>query len=148
MKYEIVTLPEQKIAGVSVETGNAEADMGQKIGSLWQRLYGGLYEKLENKVDGYSVGLYDAYKPEGGYRVTVGAKVKAFADDNFTHAVIPAGRYARFKLKGHVHHAVAQAWGEIWQDKTLERSFTGDFEEYREGTPEDCDIYIYIALKD
>lgn len=147
MKYEIVTLPEQKIAGVSAETDNSDADISQKIGSLWQRLYSGLYEKLENKVDGYSVGLYDAYKPEGGYRVTVGAKVKDFVADGFTHVVIPAGRYARFKLKGHVQSAVAAAWGEIWQDETLERSFTGDFEEYREGTPEDCEIYIYIALK-
>jgi predicted transcriptional regulator YdeE len=42
--------------------------------------------------------------------------------------------------------AVSDSWGEIWQTD-LDRSFTGDFEEYRNADPENCDIDIYIALK-
>ena len=42
---------------------------------------------------------------------------------------------------------VGKAWAEIW-NTPLERTFTGDFEEYQE----DCDgktgtIFIYIAIK-
>jgi predicted transcriptional regulator YdeE len=39
-----------------------------------------------------------------------------------------------------------KAWGEIWK-MDLDRSFTGDFEEYLTGDVENCDIDIYIALK-
>jgi predicted transcriptional regulator YdeE len=42
--------------------------------------------------------------------------------------------------------AVAEAWEEIWK-MDLERSFTGDFEEYLNSDWENADIDIYIALK-
>ncbi|WP_312045689.1 hypothetical protein [Anaerotignum sp.] len=38
------------------------------------------------------------------------------------------------------------SWGEILQTD-LDRSFTGDLEEYRNADPENLDIDIYIALK-
>ncbi len=42
--------------------------------------------------------------------------------------------------------AVAKAWDEIWKID-LDRSFTGDFEEYLNSDFENADIDIYIALK-
>lgn len=42
--------------------------------------------------------------------------------------------------------AVSDWWGEIWQ-MDLDRSFTGNLEEYPNADPENCDIDIYIALK-
>lgn len=58
---------------------------------------------------------------------------------------IPAGRYAKFSVHGHMEKAVANAWKEIWQIN-LDRSYTGDFEEYLNDDFEHCDIDIYIAL--
>ena len=50
-------------------------------------------------------------------------------------------------MKGDVAKDVGKTWAEIW-NTPLERTFTGDFEEYQE----DCDgktgtIFIYIAIK-
>ncbi len=42
--------------------------------------------------------------------------------------------------------AVAKAWDKIWK-MDLDRSFTGDFEEYLNSDFENADIDIYIALK-
>ncbi len=42
--------------------------------------------------------------------------------------------------------AVAEAWQTIW-GMDLDRSFTGDFEEYLNSDWENADIDIYIALK-
>ena len=40
MDYEIVTLEEKIIAGVSDRTGNDCPDMRSKIGAIWQKFYG------------------------------------------------------------------------------------------------------------
>ena len=45
-----------------------------------------------------------------------------------------------------MERAVAEAWGEIWK-MDLNRSFTGDFEEYLNSDFDNADIDIYIALK-
>lgn len=65
---------------------------------------------------------------------------------DFGTKIIPAGKYAKFSVRGYMEKAVVEAWGEIWQ-MDLDRSFTGDFEEYRNDDIKDCDIDIYIAIK-
>ena len=55
--------------------------------------------------------------------------------------MIPAGKYAKFQIHGDYIEAVSKAWSEIW-NTPLDRTYTGDFEEYR--TMEDIDIYIAI----
>jgi len=80
---------------------------------------------------------------------------KAFAErfavsktenDELSVKIIPTGKYAKFSVHGHMEKAVAKAWGEIWK-MDLDRSFTGDFEEYLTSDWENADIDIYIALK-
>ncbi len=83
---------------------------------------------------------------ENGYIVTAGNEVAKSENDEFVTKVIPAGRYAKFSVHGDMEKAVAQAWGEIW-NMDLDRSFTGDFEEYLNSDFENADIDIYIALK-
>ena len=67
--------------------------------------------------------------------------------DGLTVKKIPAGRYAKFTVKGEVSKVVEETWTEIW-NTPLERTFTGDYEEYQE----DCatgngTIFIYLAIK-
>ena len=74
--------------------------------------------------------------------MTAGFEVsKACALDEQVIKVIPAGKYAKFQIHGDYVEAVSKAWGEIW-NTSLDRTYTGDFEEYR--TMEDIDIYIAI----
>lgn len=151
MKYEIVELKEKIVAGLSDVTSNDSPDMSSKIASLWQNLYSAP-EKIKNRSNSNAIGLYCDYgKPsEKDYTVLAGFEVEKVDSENekeFAVKKIPAGRYAKFSLRGDVVKAVAEAWGEIW-NTPLERTFTGDFEEYMD----DCDgkertINIYLAIK-
>lgn len=146
MNYEIVNLKEKVIVGVSVATSNEDPKMTEKIGKLWVDLYqGGVNAKIKNKANPYAIGLYSDYS-ENGYIVTAGNEVTRSENDEFVTKVIPAGRYAKFSVHGDMEKVVAQAWGEIW-NMDLDRSFTGDFEEYLNSDFENADIDIYIALK-
>ena len=146
MNYEIVTLEEKIVVGVSATTGNGDPEMGNIISDLWVKLYqGGVNAAIKNKVNAYAIGLYSDYAGDS-YCVTAGNEVSKAENPEFTVKIIPAGKYAKFSVHGHMEHAVAQAWGEIWQME-LPRSFTGDFEEYLSSDFENCDIDLYIALK-
>lgn len=142
MNYEIVELQEKKIVGLKARTSNESPEMQGIIASLWQRLYEpSNMEKVTNRSNEYAIGLYSDYEGDE-YDVTVGFEVKDVpADTEFEVKVIPAGRYAKFSVHGDMVQAVGATWGEIWATP-LDRTYTGDFEEYV--SMEDIDIYIAI----
>lgn len=146
MNYEIVTLAEKIVVGVSATTGNNDPDMSKIIGGLWEKLYyGGVNAAIQNKVNEYAVGLYSDYAGDR-YCVTAGNEVSKAENPELSVKIIPAGKYAKFSVHGHMERAVAKAWGEIWQME-LDRSYTADFEEYRSCDFEECDIDLYVALR-
>ena len=142
MNYEIVELKEKTIVGFAARTSNEDPQMGAIIGELWKQLYTPENtEKIQNRVNAYAIGLYSDYDKEG-YQVTAGFEVSdAESGNGFTVKTIPAGRYAKFSVHGDMIEAVANSWKEIWETP-LDRTFTGDFEEYL--SQEDIDIYIAI----
>lgn len=146
MEYKVVLLEEKVIVGLSAMTGNTDPDMGTIIGGLWNDFYqGGVNSIIKNKTNKYAIGLYSDYTSDQ-YCVTVGNEVSRAENPDLTMKIIPAGKYAKFSVRGHMEKAVAKSWGEIWQ-MDLDRSFTGDFEEYRNDDINDCNIDIYIAIK-
>ena len=146
MKYEIVNLEEKIVVGVSNITSNDDPKMGQVIGGLWEKLYqGGVNELIKNKVNKYAIGLYSDYE-NNKYCITVGNEVSSIENEGFTVKRIPAGKYAKFSIEGHMQKAVAEAWSEIWQ-MDLERSYKADFEEYLNSDYDNAKIDIYISLK-
>ena len=146
MKYEVVNLKEKKVVGISAITSNDAPDMGTVIAGLWENLYQrGITDTIKNKVNEYSIGLYSDYF-ENQYLVTVGNEVSVADNGELVLKIIPAGKYAKFSVHGNMVTAVAEAWGEIWA-MDLDRSFTGDFEEYLNSDWENGNIDIYIALK-
>ena len=142
MNYEIVELKEKTIVGFAARTSNEDPQMGAIIGDLWKQLYTPENtEKIQNRVNAYAIGLYSDYDKEG-YQVTAGFEVSdAESGNGFTVKTIPAGRYAKFSVHGDMIEAVANSWKEIWETP-LDRTFTGDFEEYL--SQEEIDIYIAI----
>ena len=142
MNYEIVELKEKTIVGFTARTSNEDPQMGAIIGGLWKQLYTPENtEKIQNRVNSYAIGLYSNYDKEG-YQVTAGFEVSdAESGNGFTVKTIPAGRYAKFSVHGDMIEAVTNSWKEIWETP-LDRTFTGDFEEYL--SQEDIDIYIAI----
>lgn len=146
MKYEIVELKEKIVVGVSAITSNDSADMGEVIAGLWEKLYkDGVNNSIKNKVNEYAIGLYSDYSDDK-YTVTAGNEVSVAENEGLSVKIIPSGKYAKFSVHGNMVTAVADAWCKIWK-LDLDRSFTGDFEEYLNSDWENADIDIYIALK-
>lgn len=152
MNYEVVTLEQKTIVGLGARTSNSSPDMSAIIGGLWKRLFEEkLFFTLPNKVNSYSIGLYSDYSTDetGEYDITVGCEVSSVNNlsDNTIVKTIPAGKYAKFVVFGDMVKAVSKAWGEIWS-MPLDRSYTGDFEEYISAEEQgDCEVHIYVALK-
>lgn len=151
MHYEIVTLQEKTVAGLSARTSNADEKMNIVIGGLWERFYHeGIYASIPGQINEKTLGIYTDYtgKEREGYTVLAACEV-CEAPDNAQLAVrkIPAGRYAKFMAKGKLPAAAAQAWQEIWK-MDLPRAFICDFEEYQNSDSDHAEIHIYIGLKE
>lgn len=125
------------------------------IGGLWQQLFEtGMFFTLPGKVNEKSIGLYTNYSSDesGDYDVYVCGQVDPAAVQASETAVakIPAGRYARFIVRGDMKTAVRDFWMELWQ-MPLKRAFTCDFEEYQPGGiygfSELCVISLYECLR-
>lgn len=152
MNYQIVQLQAKKVAGLKIRTNNQSETMGREIGALWQKFYNGAFSSIPGQVTGYGIGLYTNYASDesGDYDMFACCEVteEAVIPEQFETAVIPAGSYAEFVVHGDVQRDVAAFWEELWQ-MPLNRSFTGDFEEYRcTDSMENARIHIFIALKD
>ncbi len=152
MKYEIVKLEEKTITGIRIKTTNQDGKAMQDIGITWQKLFeDGIYEKIPNKINGKTIGLYTEYEGDytKPYTFIAGAEVsqKIQKSEEIESIIIPKGRYAKFVITGDVQNSVGQAWQEIW-NMDLKRKYTCDFEEYQNNSEDMLkqEIHIYIAL--
>lgn len=152
MNYEVVELSEKTVVGLTARTNNSAPDMTSVIGGLWGRFFGeGIFAAIRQKANDKSLGIYTDYagNEHDDYSIVVACEVNA-ADTVPSGAVvktIPAGRYAKFVVQGHLHTAVAAFWQQLWAME-LPRAYTCDFEEYQNADPDNALIHIYIGLKD
>lgn len=151
MNYEIVNLEEKVVVGITARTKNSDENMPQIIGGLWSDFYmKGIYNSIPNKVNEKSIGLYSDYEnnENGEYNITVCTEVSDAknSNSNVVVRVIPKGRYAKFIVKGHMQRAVSEFWMNLWT-VNLERTFTGDFEEYQDCNEDSAEIHVYISIK-
>lgn len=152
MKYEIVELEERVVTGIKIKTTNKDGKSVQDIGITWQKLFAdGIYEKIPNKVNGKTIGLYTEYEGDytKPYTFIAGAEVSQEVQigGELGSIIIPKGKYAKFIIIGDVQNSVGQAWQEIW-NMDLKRKYTCDFEEYQNNLSDmqKQEIHIYIAL--
>ena len=152
MKYEIVELEEKVITGIRIKTTNQDGKAMQDIGMTWQKLFAnGIYEKIPNKVNGKTIGLYTEYEGDytKPYTFIAGAEVsrEEQSGEEIESTIISKGKYAKFIIIGDVQNSVGQAWQEIW-NMNLKRKYTCDFEEYQNNSKDmqKQEIHIYIAL--
>lgn len=151
MKYEIVELEEKMTVGLCAKTSNMSPDMGRVIGGLWETFYQkGVYASILNKKNEKALGIYTDYAGDekAEYSVVVACEVEAGSaiPEGTVKQSIPAGKYAKFIVKGHMQQAVADFWNQLW-NMELPRSFVCDFEEYQNDDMENAEIHIYIGLK-
>lgn len=150
MEYEIVNLKEKTIVGVAGVTSNDDPNMGELIGGLWQKFYNDGYFSAINAISPFPLGVYTDYESDatGKYTIIVaGVSDGSVIPDGAVTKVIPAGRYAKFKVRGNQVTDVGAFWANLWQ-MDLPRAYTADYEEYCSSDPDDCEVNIYISLKD
>lgn len=149
MEYKVIELEEKLVSGIKVRTNNFSENVYEVIGGLWEKFYFETYNKIENKVNGRSLGIYTEYENDekGDYTMMTACEISS-SDKNNDMIIkkIPAGKYAVFTIRGDVRTEVGKFWEQLWKMK-LDRTFICDYEEYCEGTMEDCLINIYIGIK-
>ena len=150
MEYEVITLEEMTVMGLAARTNNKNPEMYSVIGGLWEQFYREVYTAIPNKTTGKALGIYTDYAGAewDDYTVLVACAVDEVPAEinGATIRKIPAGRYAKFVIKGDVQQAVAAFWQSLW-NMELPRSFVCDFEEYQDGDLEQTEIHIYIGLQ-
>ena len=148
MHYEIMNQKEKIIVGLTARTGNLDPECKKTIGGLWQDFMGNhVIDSIQNKANSFCIGLYSSYDfHDMTYDVTVGCEVTENNNPDLTLRTLPAGRYAMFRVYGDVVEDVSKAWDTIWE-LPLERSFSGDYEEYISNENGKAEVNIYIALK-
>lgn len=151
MDYEIVDLSEKTAAGISARTNNFSPDMGQVIGGLWQKFFSDkMYPLIGNKVNGKALGIYTDYRGDERDDYTAAVMCEVTEGGSLPEGAeirkIPAGRYARFVVRGNAVTEVRKFWQGLWETD-LNRSFVCDFEEYQGLGEENEEIHIYIGLK-
>lgn len=151
MDYETVELKEKIVATLYARTSNTSPEMSKVIGGLWQKFYSAdCYPKIPNKANAKALGIYTDYANDekGEYTVEVGCEVKKKGEmpEGISIVTVPAGKYAKFVVKGNMVTAVNDFWQQLW-GMSLDRTFACDFEEYQNADPENAEIHIYIGIK-
>lgn len=150
MNYEVVELNEKIVEGIKVRTGHFDKEMGNKIGKLWMDFFEkGIYPSIQNKSNRKSIGLYTNFSNEfTEYDCIVCSEIsnKEAVNANNEVVTIPAGKYAKFIVRGEVKEACINFWMNLDQ-VGLDRKFSGDFEEYQNNDMENAEIHMYISIK-
>lgn len=151
MNYEVVTLEEKTVVGISARTNNMSPDMGMVIGGMWQSFYEkGIYAAIAEKKTDKALGIYADYAGDemDDYTFLVACEVDGaeHIPESTVCRSIPAGKYAKFVVIGDMKNAVVDFWQKLWEMK-LPRSFVCDFEEYQDCNMDQAEIHIYIGLK-
>jgi predicted transcriptional regulator YdeE len=151
MNYEEVMLEEKKVVGLAKRTNNLAPDMGKVIGDLWSSFFvPDVFGAIQNKSNDKTLGIYTEYAgdTQDDYTILVACEVTKAVEipEDTIVRTIPAGKYARFVVRGNVQQVVGQFWAELWK-LNLPRTFVADFEEYQSDNMEDAEVHVYIGLK-
>lgn len=150
MDYEIVQLQEKVLAVLEpVRLSNLDQEVSQKIEFAWHNFSekcGEVERKTTNKpictYSNYESNEKGEYDVEIGYEVESGSTLKS----GWKKKVIPAGKYAKFVVKGNMVKEVANFWRNVWK-MDLPRKFDCDFEECQNMDMLNGEVHIYISVK-
>lgn len=159
MNTPIVSMPAMTVVGTELRTTFMNNECYSAIPAFWQeQRINHSIKKIPHKLFSHDVvlGVYTNYTPgfsltQGYYSLIIGCPVTMVSSISSGMVVkeIPESKYAVFIAKGPFSSALGKAWMDIWQNKTLERTFTNDFEWYDEQSTDDESsiVKIYIAIK-
>ncbi len=150
MDYEIIELQEKVLQALEpVRLSNLDTEVSKKIELVWHDFLQKCSD-VENKVTNKPICTYSNYESDekGKYDVSIGYEVEKISPskDGWTKKIIPAGKYAKFIVKGNMVKEVSTFWQNIWK-MDLPRKFKCDFEEYQNMDLLNAEVHIYISIK-
>ena len=104
MEYEIVELEEKRLEGIGIRTTNQEGKAIQDIAQVWQGFFAeGIYDKIENKANGKTIGLYTDYEGDftKPYYFMAGCEVTA-------RGTVPS--HSKYNPKNHSKRQICQIY--------------------------------------
>lgn len=152
MNYTIVELNEKLVVGIQKNTTNQNMQAVTDIAETWQKFITAQNSvSISNAVNNQSIGLYTDYEGDymKPYNFVACCEVQSVNDlaPCFVVKKIPAGKYAKFSIRGHMQTAVGKAWQKIWS-LDLARNYIADFEVYHNNSSDmnDQSIDIFIGI--
>lgn len=137
------------VVGLELRTTNPEAM--QTIPPHWQRFgQEGVLDRISGRVDGDVLAVYTHFAHAGRdntglYSLVIGAQVAPDAPvpAGMVRVVVPAGPRAIFPVLPASFDRVGPAWGAVWAQTALPKTFVAEFERY--GAHGDISISIGLG---
>lgn len=147
MNYEIVNLEEKVLVGIKERCSNFDEKINVKIGKLWKDFFEkGIYSEITGKVNGKSIGLYTNYSENKmDYDTYVACEVEE-ENKNYEKIILEKGKYAKFVVNGNMED-IQKFWVEVWNDRSIPRTYKFDFEEYQNDDMENMEVHIYLSVE-
>lgn len=150
MNYEIVELQEKVLSVTNpVRLSNSDPKISNKIELAWHN-FSEKCSEIENKVTNKPICAYSNYESDenGAYEVSVGYEIEKNSElkDGWTKKIIPAGKYAKFIVRGNMVKEVSLFWQNLWK-MDLQRKFECDFEECQNMDMLNAEVHIFVSIK-
>lgn len=150
MDYEIVELQEKILsASKPVRLSNLDTEISKKIELVWHN-FSEKCSEVENKTTNKPICTYSNYENDekGKYDISIGYEIEknSLLKDGWAKKIIPAGKYAKFIIKGNMVKEVSNFWKTVWK-MDLPRKFECDFEECQNMDMLNAEVHIYISIK-
>lgn len=150
--YKIIQKPTIMVIGIECRTSNAPEAAPHDIPKHWEQFYkNDTINQIPNKTSSEVIALYCDYEGDytQPYSLVIGCPVDSLDDipKGMVAKTIPNGSYAIFRAIGDHPKSLIETWGNIWQQPTLERTYTGDYEVYGDkfsNSPPEVEVYIAI----
>lgn len=152
--HEVVQKPAILVIGIDCRTSNAPEAGPKDIPKLWGRFYDeDMISRIPNKVSNEVIALYCDYEGDytQPYSVVIGCPVRSIdiLPEGMVAKIIPASSYALFLAVGEYPVSLIETWEKIWQEQALERTYTGDYEVYKEKFfskfPQEVEVYVAVG---
>ena len=137
----------KNIAGLKVRTTNKDGKSAQDLYQIWNKFMEKDFIESIQKIAKNSINyaVYTNYEKdffEGNYDVYVGRETEN-SENNFENILVDWEKFEIFEFEYTSPESVFDAWKTIWENKSLNRTYTYDIEEYYE----EGKFRIYISVE-
>ena len=136
----------KNIAGLKVTTTNKDGKSAQDLYQIWNKFMEKDFieslQKIAKNPINYAVYTnYEKDFSEGNYDVYIGKETQN-SENSFENILVDWEKFKVFEFEYTSPESVFDAWKTIWENKSLNRAYTYDIEEYYE----EGKFRIYISV--